>query len=125
MYEHQFSQNNRDALSNLMCSHKDAAVNVNTLIDTDVKAILNSWNNLCSDPELEHKNNEYFNKAEQWLNNLGIETRTEYGNVLPTYNLFLKLGEWLTMKEAGVYRQPSDYNIETRQNSAWGRQLDE
>lgn len=95
MYESEFCQNNRDALSNLMSSHTQAAVNVNTLIDTEEKAILNSWNNLSSDPELVYKNNEYFNRAENWLNYQGIETRTEYGNLLPTYNLFLKIGEWL------------------------------
>lgn len=50
---------------------------------------------LCSDPEWVHKTNEYFNRAEHWLNYHGIETRTEYGNLLPTYNLFLKIGEWL------------------------------
>ena len=50
---------------------------------------------LCSDPEYSAKQEERFNRAEQWLNGLGIETRTEYGNVLPTYNLFLKIGEHL------------------------------
>lgn len=50
---------------------------------------------LCSDPEWVHKQNELFNSAEHWLNYHGIETRTEYGNLLPTYNLFLKIGEWL------------------------------
>ena len=98
MYESEFCQNNRDALSNLMNSHKDASITVNTLMDNDAKAVLNSWNNLStlsSDPELERKNNEYFNNAEHWLNHQGIETRTEYGNLLPTYNLFLKIGEWL------------------------------
>lgn len=50
---------------------------------------------LCSDPEWEHKTDEYFRNAEHWLNYQGIETRTEYGNLLPTYNLFLKIGEWL------------------------------
>ena len=50
---------------------------------------------LCSDPEYSAKQEQLFNKAEQWLNSLGIETRTEYGNVLPTYNLFLKIGEHL------------------------------
>lgn len=53
---------------------------------------------LCSDPEYSAKQEELFNKAEQWLNSLGIETRTEYGNVLPTYNLFLKIGEYLGAK---------------------------
>ena len=99
MYESEFCQNNRDALSNLIYSHKDASVNVNTLIDNEAKAVLNSWNNLSSDPELERKNNEYFNNAEQQLNYHGIETRTEYGNLLPTYNLFLKIGEWLERRK--------------------------
>ena len=40
-----------------------------------------------------------FTIAENWLNAKGIKTRTEYGNLLPTYNLFLKIGEWLTDKE--------------------------
>lgn len=52
-------------------------------------------NCLCSDPKYSAKQEELFNRAEQWLNNIGIETRTEYGNVLPTYNLFLKIGEYL------------------------------
>lgn len=89
MYENQFSQNNRDALNALMYS-VDAAksVNVNKLssvIDTS----------LCSDPEWVHEQDELFNSAEGWLNNLGIKTRTEYGNLLPTYNLFLVIGEYL------------------------------
>ena len=87
MYENQFSQNNRDALSKLIYSHKDASVNVNTLIDTDAKAVLNSWNNLSSDPQRAHENDRYFKNAEHWLNYHGIETRTEYGKLLPTYNL--------------------------------------
>lgn len=83
-----------------MYSYKDASLHVNTLIDNDAKAVLNSWNNLSSDPKLEHKNNEYFSNAEHWLNYHGIETRTEYGNLLPTYNLFLKIGEWLERRVA-------------------------
>ena len=86
MYEDHFSQNNRDALSNLLYSHSDAVTLDRT---TSIK------NELSVDPEWVHKTNEYFNSAEHWLNYQGIETRTEYGNLLPTYNLFLKIGEWL------------------------------
>ena len=50
---------------------------------------------LCSDPEWVHKQNELFNSAEHWLNYLGVKTRTEYGNLLPTYSLFLEIGEYL------------------------------
>ena len=50
---------------------------------------------LCSDPEWVHKQNELFNSAEHWLNYQGIKTRTEYGNLLPTYNLFIEIGEYL------------------------------
>ena len=50
---------------------------------------------LVSDPEHIYRMNELFNSAEYWLNCQGIKTRTEYGNLLPTYNLFLEIGEWL------------------------------
>lgn len=50
---------------------------------------------LCSDPEWVFIQNERFNSAEHWLNYQGIKTRSEYGDLLPTYNLFLKIGEWL------------------------------
>ena len=92
MYEDQFSQNNRDILSNLLYSHSDAVTLNRTMSAQDTMS-------LCSDPELEHKNNEYFNSAEHWLNYHGIETRTDYGNLLPTYNLFLKIGEWLERRK--------------------------
>ena len=92
MYEDHFSQNNRDALSNLLCSDADAVTLNRTMNVQDTIR-------LCSDPEWEHKTNEYFRKAEHWLNDQGIETRTEYGNLLPTYNLFLKIGEWLERRK--------------------------
>ena len=50
---------------------------------------------LCSDPVREAEREDQFNIAEKWLNHLGIKTRTEYGNLLPTYNLFLEIGEYL------------------------------
>lgn len=50
---------------------------------------------LCSDPEWAHKQDELFTSAEHWLNYHGIKTRTEYGNLLSTYNLFLEIGEYL------------------------------
>lgn len=50
---------------------------------------------LCSDPVRDAEREEQFANAERWLNNLGIKTRTEYGNLLPTYNLFLEIGEYL------------------------------
>ena len=50
---------------------------------------------LCSDPVMEAEREDQFNRAEKWLNHLGIKTRTEYGNLLPTYNLFLEIGEYL------------------------------
>ena len=50
---------------------------------------------LCSDPVRDAEREEQFARAERWLNNLGIKTRTEYGNLLPTYNLFLEIGEYL------------------------------
>ena len=93
MYENQFSQNNRDALDALMYSvNAVKSVNINKLSD-----VIDT--SLCSDPEWVHKTNEYFNSAEHWLNYHGIETRTEYGNLLPTYNLFLKIGEWLERRK--------------------------
>lgn len=70
--------------------YSDKVTAVNKIIDD-----FNLDTALCSDPEWVHKTNEYFNRAEQWLNYQGIETRTDYGNLLPTYNLFLKIGEWL------------------------------
>lgn len=101
MYEDHFSQNNRDALSNLMYSHVDAAINVTSLADKDAKDVLSAWNRLCSDPELVARDEQLFDSAEHWLNYQGIETRTEYGNLLPTYNLFLKIGEWLERRIVG------------------------
>ena len=95
MYEDHFSQNNRDALSNLMYSNKDAAINVSILADKNAKDVLSTWNKLCSDPKSVARDEQLFDSAEHWLNYQGIETRTEYGNLLPTYNLFLKIGEWL------------------------------
>ena len=92
MYEDHFSQNNRDILSNLLYSHSDAVTLDRTMSVQDTMC-------LCSDPEWEHKTDEYFNSAERWLNHQGIETRTEYGNLLPTYNLFLKIGEWLERRK--------------------------
>lgn len=74
-----------------MCSEKVTAVNKITdefKLDTA----------LCSDLEWEHKQNELFNSAEHWLNYHGIKTRTEYGNLLPTYNLFLEIGEYVKRK---------------------------
>ena len=50
---------------------------------------------LCSDPLRDAERGEQFVRAESWLNQLGIKTRTEYGNLLPTYNLFLEIGEYL------------------------------
>lgn len=50
---------------------------------------------LCYDSESMQKQEEKFRRAENWLNSLGIKTRTEYNNVLPTYNLFLEIGEYL------------------------------
>ena len=50
---------------------------------------------LCYDLESMQKQEEKFRRAENWLNSLGIKTRTEYNNVLPTYNLFLEIGEYL------------------------------
>lgn len=50
---------------------------------------------LCSDPEWVFKQNELFNSAEHWLNYHGIKTRSEYGDLFPTYNLFIEIGEWL------------------------------
>ena len=77
------------------------------MYNTDMFTKLSAYSNLaqqgqtslCSDPEWVHKTNEYFNRAEHWLNYQGIETRTEYGNLLPTYNLFLKIGEWLERRD--------------------------
>lgn len=50
---------------------------------------------LCSDPILAEEREKLFESAEEWLNSLGIKTRTEYNNLLPTYNLFLEIGEYL------------------------------
>lgn len=50
---------------------------------------------LCSNPEWENEQNELFDSAEHWLNYQGIKTRTEYGNLLPTYNLFIEIGKYL------------------------------
>lgn len=54
---------------------------------------------LCSDPEWVFKQNELFNSAEHWLNYHGIKTRTEYGDLLPTYNLFIEIGEYLQRRK--------------------------
>ena len=91
MYESEFCENNRNALSALLgYSYDQTASSVTQLND---KALLDF--SICSDPEWVHKQNELFNSAEHWLNYHGIKTRTEYGNLLPTYNLFLEIGEYL------------------------------
>lgn len=89
MYESEFCLNNAtllDTLSNSQLTPRDAnAVNkINLMREA-----------LCSDPAYEAKLEEQFDRAEGWLNHLGIKTRTEYGNLLPTYNLFLEIGEYL------------------------------
>ena len=64
-----------------------------------LNSILNEGYKHCSCLEMDNssiaKQNELFELAEAWLNAKGITTRTEYNNLLPTYNLFLKIGEWL------------------------------
>ena len=60
---------------------------------------------LCSDPQLEAHQEYLFNIAEQWLNSLGISTRTQYYNVLPTYNLFLNIGEYLERKHKTIQHE--------------------
>ena len=61
--------------------------------------IVNDGCGYCSCLQLDRdtiaKQDELFNIAENWLNAKGITTRTDYNNLLPTYNLFLKIGEWL------------------------------
>lgn len=92
MCENQASDSVRDLLNTFSCS-----------VDANKNNSLNECSNvfpqtLVSDPEHIHKMNELFNSAEYWLNYQGIKTRTEYGNLLPTYNLFLEIGEWLEKK---------------------------
>ena len=89
MYESEFYLNNAtllDALSNSQLTPRDAnAVNkINLMREA-----------LCSDPAYEAEQSEKFDAAENWLISRGIKTRTEYGNLLPTYNLFLEIGEYL------------------------------
>lgn len=89
MYESEFCLNNAtllDAISNSQLTPRDAnAVNKSNLM----------MEALCSDPAYEAEQAVKFDKAENWLISLGIKTRTEYGNLLPTYNLFLEIGEYL------------------------------
>ena len=89
MCENQASDSVRDLLNIFSCS-----------VDTNKSNSLNECSNvfpqtLVSDPEYTHKVDELFTSAEFWLNCQGIKTRTEYGSLLPTYNLFLEIGEWL------------------------------
>ena len=74
--------------------YSDKVTAINKIID-DLKLD----NALCSDPEWVHKQNELFSSAEHWLNYHGIKTRTEYGNLLPTYNLFLEIGDYLQTRK--------------------------
>ena len=77
MYENNFSETNAIKLNN----------------------ITNDSCGYCSclqlDKETIAKQDALFELAENWLNSNGITTRTEYNNLLPTYNLFLNIGEWL------------------------------
>ena len=77
MYENNFSENN--------------AIKVNKTI--------NDGCGYCSCLELDKdaiaKQEELFELAENWLNSKGITTRTEYNNILPTYNLFIEIGKYI------------------------------
>lgn len=89
MYESEFCLNNAtllDAISNSQLTPRDA---------NSVNKINLMREALCSDPAYDAEQAVKFNAAENWLNYLGIKTRTEYGNLLPTYNLFLEIGEYL------------------------------
>lgn len=81
MYESNFSESNAVKLNN----------------------IINDGCGYCSclqmDKDDVEKQDKLFTLAEEWLNSRGIQTRTDYNNVLPTYNLFLKIGEWLERRE--------------------------
>ena len=95
MYESEFCENNRNSLSELLgYSYEQTASSVTQLGD---KGPLDF--SICSVPEWVYKQDELFNSAEHWLNYHGIKTRTEYGNLLPTYNLFLEIGEWLRRRK--------------------------
>ena len=77
MYENNFSETNAIKLNNI---NNDGCGYCSCLqLDKDALA----------------KQDALFERAENWLNSKGITTRTEYNNLLPTYNLFLKIGEWL------------------------------
>ena len=81
MYEHNFAEKNSIALNKIFdegCGY---------------------CSTLSSDIELNKKQEELFCRAENWLNYLGIKTRTEYNNLLPTYNLFLEIGEYLQRRK--------------------------
>ena len=102
MYESTFCENYRKALNELHYNSYDYQALSKLREDTIIYSEVNTSSDelkldtaLCSDPEWVHKQNELFNSAEHWLNYQGIKTRTEYGNLLPTYNLFLEIGEYL------------------------------
>ena len=78
MYEHNFSEGNRVKLDEL---YNFDSCGYCSCLQADQDAI--------------EKQDKLFTNAETWLNSLGIETRTSYNNLLPTYNLFIEIGNWL------------------------------
>jgi hypothetical protein len=102
MYESTFCENNRKALRELYDNSYDYQLLSKLRDDTISASAVNTVSDefkldtaLCSDPVRDAEREEQFVRAERWLNHLGIKTRTEYGNLLPTYNLFLEIGEYL------------------------------
>lgn len=102
MYESTFCENNRKALRELYDNSYDYQLLSKLRDDTISASAVNTVSNefkldtaLCSDPVRDAEREEQFVRAERWLNHLGIKTRTKYGNLLPTYNLFLEIGEYL------------------------------
>ena len=75
-------------------------LNLNTEYEIcPINKVKDTFSYLSGDAESMQQLDDMFSRAEQWLNYQGIETRTEYGNLLPTYNLFLKIGEWLERRK--------------------------
>ena len=102
MYESTFCENNRKVLRELYDNSYDYQLLSKLRDDTISASAVNTVSDefkldtvLCSDPVTDAEREEQFARAEWWLNHLGIKTRTEYGNLLPTYNLFLEIGEYL------------------------------
>lgn len=54
---------------------------------------------LTCNPLHQEYQDEKFLAAEHYLNSLGVKTRTEYNNLLPSYLLLINIAEALKLKE--------------------------